>query len=39
MAGRAEMRMAVVVNNEVMHRSSCLDARQSNPVFELLIDR
>ncbi|CAI8732341.1 hypothetical protein EMIT0P100_130090 [Pseudomonas sp. IT-P100] len=31
----AEMRIAVVVIIEVMHRSCCWDARSFDPVFEL----
>lgn len=37
MAGTAEMPLAVVVIIDGMHRSSCWDAPQFDPVFELSI--
>jgi hypothetical protein len=37
MAGTAEMALPVAVIIDGMHRSSCLDALQFNPVFELSI--
>lgn len=35
MATRAEMHLAVAVINDGMHTSSCWDALQFDPVFEL----
>jgi hypothetical protein len=37
MAGNAQTSVEVAVNNAAMHGNSCLDARESDPVFELFI--
>ncbi len=38
MAGNAQMRLIMAVINDEMHTSSCLNALQFDPVFELFID-
>jgi hypothetical protein len=37
MVARAEMHLAVAVINDGMHTSSCWNAQQFDPVFELFI--